>query len=243
MVPVTDIDRAKEFYGGRGSWSTTTRPSATRSVRAADAAGVGLLDRDRQRADRDAARVARQPPDGGGRRRRDVRRPHRAAGSTPRVSRTWRGAGSCASPTPTATGGRSRSCRTTRRPGSGGAGPVGRPGRDGARLSPSGPSRVARAELRRAWASPSGAPSIARNRSAAAARRRRALPSISTITPIAVRCPLRSILSVVAVPGWLARPEVDAPVLPSRISESMIAVVRWCSWAPPGRDRHRRQPC
>ena len=31
MVPVTDIDRAKEFYVGRGSSATTTRRSARRS--------------------------------------------------------------------------------------------------------------------------------------------------------------------------------------------------------------------
>ena len=79
-----------------------------------DPAADDLLDRVRQRADRDGARIARQPADGGRRRRRDPRRAGRRAASRSARSTSSRGAGSSTSATPTATAGRCRSSRTGR---------------------------------------------------------------------------------------------------------------------------------
>ena len=48
VVPVTDVDRAKAFYLDQlgFDWTSTTRRRRLPG-RAADAAGLGLLDRDR----------------------------------------------------------------------------------------------------------------------------------------------------------------------------------------------------
>ena len=58
MVPVTDVDRAKEFYERVGFVVDHDQTVERRGpLRAADPARVGLLDRDRPRPDRDGARA------------------------------------------------------------------------------------------------------------------------------------------------------------------------------------------
>ena len=114
-VPVTDVDRAKEFYVKVGfnadhdhtvsdevRFVQMTPPGSACSI----AFGKGLT--------ADGARVARQPADGGRRRRRDPRRARWSAASRSARSTSSRGAGSSTSATRTATAGRSRSSRTGR---------------------------------------------------------------------------------------------------------------------------------
>jgi hypothetical protein len=47
FVPVTDVDRAKDFYTSIGSTPITTPHRMRAAVRAADTAGVGVFHRDR----------------------------------------------------------------------------------------------------------------------------------------------------------------------------------------------------
>ena len=116
ILPVTDVDRARAFYGDTLGWPVDHDQTVERGdpLRPGHAPGLGGLGGVRQGPQRDDARLA--PGDPGGRRlgRRRARRPDGARGRRRGRRRPAVGPVRVTSPTPTATPGRSRSCPTGR---------------------------------------------------------------------------------------------------------------------------------
>ena len=111
-IPVTDVDRAKAFYTEKVGLRRRPRPCRQRrdALRAADAARVGVLDRDRHRDHRVGARIGQ----GRSSSSRTSRPPEPSSSSAaPRSARcrSSRGARSCSSATRTGTAGRCSSSR------------------------------------------------------------------------------------------------------------------------------------
>ncbi len=116
ILPVSDVDRARAFYGDTLGWPVDHDQTVSEEIRfvqvtppgsaASVAFGKGLSEM--TPGSLRAIQVVV------GLRRRRARGPERSVASTPRASTTSRGGASCRSPTPTATRGRSSSCPTGR---------------------------------------------------------------------------------------------------------------------------------